>query len=283
MEKADTAKNAQQGSSATTIQAENSPKTKADTSVIRIGKKRIVYTESGDKTTIEFPASEDDFCLEIRGKRRFSGHWSGFEMGINGFVDKNRSISLADELNWLDLRQTRSWNFNFNFMQYSMGFGSDKVGLVTGMGLEFNNYLFSNPISLQMADGVTSVDSSYIKADYRVGKTKLSTTSLILPLLLEFQIPAEKNNRRIYISAGVIGGVRLGSRTKVVFYDNDGDKRKNKNRNDFNIATFRYGLTARVGYRAIRLYANYYPTQLFEKGKGPEVYPFAIGLVLAPF
>mgnify|MGYP000923731005 FL=1 len=166
-------------------------------------------------------------------------------------------------------------------MQYSIGLGSDKVGLVTGMGLEFNNYHFSNPISLKIEDGITTVDSSYINADYRVDKTKLSTTNLTLPLLLEFQIPTGEKKHRIYMSAGIIGGLRLGSHTKVVY--DDGDKRKDKNRGDFNIATFRYGFTARMGYRAIRLYANYYPVQLFEKDKGPEVYPFSVGLVLIPF
>ena len=195
-------------------------------------------------------------------------------------MDKNQSMNLKGDLAWMDLKQARSWNFNINFMQYSIGLGSDKVGLVTGMGLEFNNYHFSNPISLKVQDGITVIDSSYIQAGYKVDKTRLSTTNLTLPLLLEFQIPTS-NKHRIYLSAGVIGGVRIGSHTKVVY--DDGDRNKNKNRGDFNIATFRYGLTARVGYRAIRLFANYYPVQLFEKGKGPEVYPFSVGLVLIPF
>jgi len=254
---------------------------KSDTSIIRIGKKKIVVVDSKSKTTIEIPDDKNDFVYEFKEKKRFKGHWSGIEMGINGFMDKNQSMNLKNELAWLDLKQARSWNFNINFMQYSIGLGSDKVGLVTGMGLEFNNYHFSNPISLKIEDGITTVDSTYIKAGYRVDKTKLSTTNLTLPLLFEFQIPAGEKKHRIYMSAGVIGGLRLGSHTKVVY--DDGDKRKDKNRSDFNIATFRYGFTARMGYRAIRLYANYYPVQLFEKDKGPEVYPFSVGLVLIPF
>lgn len=257
-------------------------RTKADTAIIRIGKKKIVVVDSGTKTTIEIPDNKkEDFVYEFKEKKRFKGHWSGLEMGINGFLDKNQSMNLKNDLAWLDLKQARSWNFNLNFMQYSIGFGTDKAGLVTGMGLEFNNYHFSNPISLKVDNGITVVDSSYIDAGFRVEKTKLSTTNLTIPLLLEFQIPTGEKRHRIYMAAGVIGGLRVGSHTKVVF--DDGDKRKDKNRSDFNIATFRYGLTARLGYRAIRLYANYYPTQLFENGKGPELYPFSVGLVLIPF
>lgn len=259
-------------------------KVKADTAVIRIGKKKIVFVDSGNKTTIEIPSDyekKQEIVYEFKEKKRFKGHWSGFEMGINGFLDKNQSMNLKNELAPFDLKQARSWNFNLNFMQYSIGFGTDKAGLVTGMGLEFNNYHFSNPISLKVDNGITVIDSSYIDAGYKVEKTKLSTTNLTLPLLLEFQIPTGEKRHRIYMAAGVIGGLRIGSHTKVVF--DDGDKRKDKNRSDFNIATFRYGVTARLGYRAIRLYANYYPVQLFEKGKGPELYPFSVGLVLIPF
>ncbi|BDX37637.1 hypothetical protein CYCD_09920 [Tenuifilaceae bacterium CYCD] len=255
---------------------------KSDTSIIRIGKKRIVVVDSNNKTTIEFP-EKDEYNYEFKEKERFEGHWAGLEFGINGFMDKNQSINLKGDLEPLDLKQARSWNFNINFMQYSLGFGTDKAGLVTGMGLEFNNYHFSNPISLKVENGITSIDSSYIIAGYDVQKTKLSTTNLTVPLLLEFQIPTGDENHRIYLSAGVIGGLRLGSHTKVVY--DDGDKKKDKNHGDFNIATFRYGLTARVGYRGLRLFANYYPVQLFEKGKtnGLEVYPFSVGLVLIPF
>ncbi|MBC7124994.1 MAG: outer membrane beta-barrel protein [Bacteroidales bacterium] len=257
---------------------------KGDTVVVRLGKKKMVIVDSKDKTVIEIPekGKKSDEIIEYKEVKKFKGHWSGFELGINGFMDKNQSMTQTGDLAWMDLKQARSWNSNINFIQYSIGFGTDKAGLVTGLGLEFNDYHFSNPITLKVENGVTVVDSSYIQAGYKVEKTKVTMSHLTLPLLLEFQIPmSEKRKDRIYISAGVIGGVRLGSHTKVV-YDN-GSRHKDKNRGDFNIATLRYGLTARMGYKGIRLFANYYPVQLFEMDKGPELYPFSVGLVLVPF
>lgn len=257
---------------------------KGDTVVVRLGKKKMVIVDSKDKTVIEIPekGKKSDEIIEYKEVKKFKGHWSGFELGINGFMDKNHSMTQTGDLAWMDLKQARSWNTNINFTQYSIGFGTDKAGLVTGLGLEFNDYHFSNPITLKVENGVTVVDSSYIQAGYKVEKTKITMSHLTLPLLLEFQIPmGEKRKDRIYISAGVIGGVRLGSHTKVVY--DDGSRHKDKNRSDFNIATLRYGLTARMGYKGIRLFANYYPVQLFEKGKGPELYPFSVGLVLVPF
>ena len=257
---------------------------KGDTVVVRLGKKKMVIVDSKDKTVIEIPekGKKSDEIIEYKEVKKFKGHWSGFELGINGFMDKNQSMTQTGDLAWMDLKQARSWNTNINFTQYSIGFGTDKAGLVTGLGLEFNDYHFSNPITLKVENGVTVVDSSYIQAGYKVEKTKITMSHLTLPLLLEFQIPmGEKRKDRIYISAGVIGGVRLGSHTKVVY--DDGSRHKDKNRGDFNIATLRYGLTARMGYKGIRLFANYYPVQLFEKGKGPELYPFSVGLVLVHF
>ncbi|MGD9976818.1 MAG: hypothetical protein AB7S54_02670 [Bacteroidales bacterium] len=253
-----------------------------DTTIIRIGRKKIMLIDKDDKTTIEFPEkSEKTVFYEFKSRRKFKGHWAGFEMGVNGFMDKNQSANLKGNVAWLDLKQARSWNVNINFMQYSIGLGSNWAGLVTGMGLEFNDYHFSNPIGLKVNNGITIADSSYIISGYKVNKSKLSTVNLTLPLIVEFQIPTGERGHKIYVSTGVMGGLRLGSHTKVVY--DDGEKHKSKTRDDFNIATFRYGITARLGYRAIRLYANYYPTQLFEKDKGPEIYPFAVGLVLIPF
>lgn len=265
-----------------TIKAE-----KGDTVVFRLGNKKMTIIDSKDKVIIEVPdkkyeKQKDDDITEYKEVKKFKGHWSGFEMGINGFMDKNHSMTQTGDLAWMDLKQGRSWNTNINFTQYSIGFGTDKAGLVTGLGLEFNDYHFSNPISLKVVNGITVADSSYIQAGYRVEKTKITMSHLTLPLLLEFQLPmGSKRKDRIYISAGVIGGVRLGSHTKVVY--DDGSRHKEKDRGDFNIATLRYGFTARMGYKGIRLFANYYPVQLFEKDKGPELYPFSIGLVLVPF
>lgn len=263
---------------------------KSDSTKIRIGRKSITIIDDDDNTVVRIPNRKyhSDWDVEYHRKPSFRGHWSGVEFGINGYMDKNQSTTMKNDMWFLDLKQARSWNFNINFLQYSIGLGTDKIGLVTGMGIEFNNYHFSNPISLKVDKnpanptyGMTIVDSTYIKGNFDVSKTKLSTTHLTIPLLLEFQIPTGDHGHRIFISGGVIGELRIGSHTKVV-YDDHG-KSKDKNREDFNLSTFRYSFTARVGYRGLKLFANYSPVSLFEKDKGPQVYPYSVGLILFNF
>ncbi len=264
---------------------------KTDTTTIRFGKKKIVILEKDGSTTVEIPeenefesfdlSSDNDFTF--KRKPRFKGHWAGFEWGFNGFMDANQSINMKDDLRYLELKQGRSWNLNLNILQYSLGFGTDKVGLVTGLGFEFNNYHFRNQITLKVDEtGRTVPDSSYFSdPNKNVTKSKLATTHLTAPLLLEFQIPTQSDRHRIFISAGVIGGVRIGTSTKVK-YEGASDG-KDKVKDDYNLSPFRYGFTARIGYRRLKLFANYYPTPLFEEGKGDEIYPFSLGLILLSF
>ena len=61
-------------------------------------------------------------------------------------------------------------------------------------------------------------------------------------------------------------------------YTEAGNKSKEKNKSDFNLSPFRWGFTARVGYKWIGIYANYYMTSLFKPTMGPELYPFAAGI-----
>ncbi|MFW5644957.1 MAG: outer membrane beta-barrel protein [Bacteroidota bacterium] len=211
---------------------------------------------------------------------KFKPHWAGFEVGINNYVNKDFAMDLAPENSFMDLNTSHSWNFNLNFMEYGIGLGSDKVGLVTGLGLEWSNYHFDHGNVIMKNDDGRIVEKTLMEENASVQKAKLQTTYLTAPLLMEFQIPLGR--KRMFISGGVIGGVKLGSKTKMVYTVN-GHKQKDKVKDDFNISPLKYGFTARIGYRNLKLFANYYPTSLFEKEKGPELYPFSLGLTLLSF
>ena len=162
------------------------------------------------------------------------------------------------------------------FLEQAFNLGSGRVALVSGMGIEFNNYFFdnNNNITKDSIGNIVSQDYSF-----DLDKSKLTTTYFIVPLLFEVQLLPVTNHKRIFISAGVIGGLKIGSRTKIVYKD-DGNRKKDKNKGDFNLSSLKYGFTARIGYKEVGLYCNYYPTPLFEKDKGPELYPFAMGVSL---
>ena len=249
-----------------------------DTTKIKLGDKNINIIEGDEGTSVEIRDAEKkkDDDKEAMKKKKFKGHWSGFELGLNNFFDSDFSMSRSSEYSWMDLNTGKSWNVNLNFHQMSFGLIGNRFGLVTGIGFELNNFHFDGDNSIQEIDGIIQEDPL---TDMSLSKSKLTTTFLNVPLLLELQLGPEKRNKRIHLSGGVIGGLKLGSHTKIVYQD-EGKKKKLKDRDDYNINPLRYGLTLRAGYRNAEIYGTYYPTPFFEKNKGPELYPFNVGLSL---
>jgi len=238
---------------------------------------RIVEGENGTEVKVmdkeDFPTSYGQ-----RKKKRFRAHYSGLEVGLNNYVTSDFSMTLPPEYAYMDLNTGKSWNWNLNIIDYGFGLGTDKVGLVTGLGFEFINYNIEGQNSIRK-DPVTREIIEYVP-DYagNITKSKFNMTYMTAPLLLEFQIPAP--SKRIYISAGVVGGLKLWSNTKMKYTVN-GEKSKEKAKGDYNLSPLRWGVTARLGYRALGFYANYYFTPLFKDGMGPELYPFSVGLAFA--
>lgn len=247
-----------------------------DTTRIKILDKDIKIIEKEGGTSVEIRDSEKkagDEKASVK-KKKFKGHWTGFEIGLNNFVDADFSMTRTPELMWMDLNTGRSWNVNLNFHQTSIGLIGNRFGMVTGLGLEMNNFHFDSDNSIQEANGVVEMRDL---SEYSLNKSKLATTFLNVPLLLEVQLGPDKRSKRLYIAGGVIGGLKLCSHTKIVYRD-EGRKRKEKDRDDFYINPLRYGFTVRVGYHHAQIYGTYYPTPFFEKNKGPELYPFNVGL-----
>jgi len=244
-----------------------------DSTRIRVGDKVISIVERGNEPVIRFSDIDNN---EHKGKPRFRGHWAGFEWGINNFMDDDFTLSREGEDQFMDLNMDRSWAINLNFAQFSLGFGTSHTGILTGMGLEFNNYFFDQDNS------IVEINDQVVELPDTIGgmnKSKLTTSFLRVPLLLEVQFPRTLRSKRVFLSGGLITGLKLGSHTKVI-YKNDRGKSKDKNNDDFNINPFRYGVTARLGYGAVNVFGDYYFTPMFVAGKGPALHPFTLGLSL---
>ncbi|MFP4620009.1 MAG: outer membrane beta-barrel protein [Bacteroidales bacterium] len=276
------------------------PGKQEDTTYIKFKGKNIRITEDEKGTSIEVKKEEQGWDFEEEEREHhwsdrsdngpdldwdfgedkgFDVHWSGFEIGLNNYLNKNFSMSLSEENSYMDLNTGKSWNVNLNFIEYDLALIGEGFGVGTGMGIEFNDYRFDNRLPIKKNDGSVIVDSTYVNRGYNREKAKLTTTYITVPVIFEYQARVGDHNK-LFFSAGVIGGMKLGSHTKVIYKD-DGDKNKDKNRNDFFLSPFRYGYTVRAGYGFLKIFANYYETTLFEKDKGPQLHPFTIGFMLS--
>ncbi len=208
--------------------------------------------------------------------RKFKGHWVGFEMGMNNFVNSSQKMELPSDGKFMELNTNKSWKFALNAIPFNIPLFSRYIGLVTGLGVEWNTYELKQNIKLEEdANGVIygqPMDTLY-------KKNKLNVTYLRVPLLLEFQIPVTRKDHRLFIAAGVEGKLKLKAKYKQE-YDVGGKGQKDKVIDDFQLSPYNYGLTARIGFRGLRLFADYSLTPLFEKNQGPELYPISVGLTL---
>jgi len=208
-----------------------------------------------------------------RSGRHFRGHWAGIEFGFNNYLTSDNSFTMPSAINYMTLHSGKSHSFNINFAQESFGI-TRHFGLVTGLGLNWNNYRFENNNNIQ-----TDADGVIIPLDpgSQLERSKLTTLYLTVPLMLEAQIPSDFH--RLNIGAGLIGAIKLASHTRMDFKNGD----KIKTNDDFSLNLLRYGATARVGFENFHIYATYYLTPLFKEGLGPagyDLYPFEVGFAL---
>lgn len=240
------------------------PSAVQDTTIVRIGKKDVKVIDNEEGTEVRW--GKDKHKKDRSGK--FNGHWEGLELGFNGFA--NPDYKLYDGNEFMTLNQGKSIETNINFYELNIGLHKNYVGLVSGMGFSFNNYRFENPYTLVKGTQIT--ESLSLNPD-GLAKSKLAVSYLNVPILLEFQIPVNQNEGRLFVNAGLVGGVKIGSHTKVKYGNT-----KDKDRSGFNLNQFKYAAMARIGYKDIGLFATYSLTPLFQAGKGPELTPFTIGI-----
>jgi len=213
------------------------------------------------------------------GKRnKFKGHWAGIELGLNSYVDKDNQLSLTGDNVGFELDGGRSWVFAINFLEFNIPFGK-YAGLTTGLGTSWNSYSFRNNVNFEKSvDGVMVATPEDIKS---YNRNSIHTWNFTVPLILELQLPG-KHNSGVYIGAGVYGTAKVKSKGTIE-YQLDGVKYEEKRKSDFLINNLRYGVRGELGLKYIKLYATYDMVSLFQKDKGPELYPVSIGLMLLSF
>ena len=210
-------------------------------------------------------------------KSKFNGHWSGLELGVNGYLTPNNDFSYPSEYKLLDQKYQKSINVNLNFWEQNINLISNHLGLVTGLGLSWNNYRFEDNVRLNKTDSKLELYSDQTQG-VKYEKSKLVNTYLTLPLMLEVQSNSYSKTNSFHLSGGVVGGWRIGTHAKYV-YDN-GSRQKDKDHSDFYMNPFKLDAIVKAGWGVINLYATYSLTPMFQKNKGPELYPFAIGICL---
>lgn len=245
--------------------------TASDTTKIKLGGKK--YMIIGDDEHDNEKISKKDSTSNWNEKFK---HWNGIEFGVNGLMDYKNSIDLPSSASFLELDYAKSIQFGLNIYEKDFHIVKNYMNIVTGFGFDFNHYGFQNNVTL---NGDTTYISATIDSTIDYKKNKLNVTYLKIPLMLEFNT-SKNPNKNLHIAVGAEVAYRIHAVTKQKYDEND-KHYKIKQKDDFNLEPFRYSAVARIGFNDVTVFANYGLNRLFKKDKGPQVYPFTVGVTFA--
>ena len=253
------------------ISAEADSTLKKSITTISIGNNTITLTAYGDST------NDDSMKFEKRYPRRLN-KFAGIDLGVHGWFSGDHKMNLPEELNAFDLDYAKSISIGINVFEKYIPIAHERFGITTGLGLQLNSYGLKRKLSYTATDDTIF---AFVDSSKTIKKTRLKTTFIQVPVLLETNL-GKSSRKSFHLAAGMLFGYRIGSKIKQV-YSQDGRDYKIKDKDDLNISPFRASLTARIGYGSFTMFANYSLTPLFEKGAGPELYPFSIGVSILSF
>jgi hypothetical protein len=168
---------------------------------------------------------------------------------------------------------------------YDKRLGKSHFSIHPGIGFGLERYKFDGDKTLgynETMDTVSMVNSVLPN----LKKSKLITNYIDIPLEFRWSTRPDDPNRSFKVSLGFKFGVLYDSFTKQK-YSQDGEGKKIKDKQNFNLYPIRYGPYLRIGAGNISVYGYYSLSPLFRPGIGPggnqDINNFTVGLSLAAF
>ncbi|TLU98116.1 hypothetical protein [Dyadobacter luticola] len=260
-----------------------------DKDYVRIGL-RGVHVKDGDTQVsidakgVEVKDGTSDSTYRRIGKRFYRSHGGssprkGFNIaaGLNTYGENLANVEY-DKVDY-DLKPFGSRFISLGYVASTTVARGKNARLHFDFGADFSWYNL-------MFDGNNTID----KNDQRVTfpavmgdstkEIQMKKTKLVVPYVnLSFMPTVSFSHSFIsYLSAGVYGGYRLGSYTKL---RREGSKDVDHVRKNFFLEQFRYGLSAEIGIRNFPdLFVSYDINKLYEENRGPSVRMLSFGVRL---
>ena len=157
------------------------------------------------------------------------------------------------------------------YYQHDKRIGQSQFSVHPGLGVGLERYKFNNEKTLAFIPGPPSLFDTLRMVQGPEGTKKSQLIANYFDVLIEFRFSSLPNDpaRSFKGSVGFKGGVLMDSFTKLK-YREDSETKKLKNKQDWNVTQWRYGLMGRLGFGNISMWGYYSLSEIFEKGKGPD-------------
>lgn len=159
--------------------------------------------------------------------------------------------------------------------------GSNSFGIYYNKRFRFSDYISFHPAAGFTVDKIafegtatwSRQDDGTVAIDSLVGvgirKNKLVTNYFEIPVEFRIHPLGTVNGEGWFIGLGAVGGVRIGSNTKIKYDVSDDATIKEKLFDGFDQARFRYGVQARFGFKTVHLFYKMYFSDQFNNEPSP--------------
>lgn len=195
----------------------------------------------------------------------FDEHVAGLYAGYSQLAD-GINFSTSDHV---DLVASKSWEWGLNLFESALNL-THNWGLTSGLGFGYNSFRLDGNYGFEERNGITNIYPAPDDINYK--RSRLRYYHLRLPLSLEWQ---KRINYKgpLFFSLGAEIEMRFWVKSKAVI-----DKNKHTLSKDLNVRPLGINVLAQAGYNNWGFYCRYSTASLFEKNKGPELYPFSVGI-----
>jgi hypothetical protein len=203
-----------------------------------------------------------------------STNWIILDLGFSNFNDKTdyssapaRQFAPGATSDWFHLRTIKSVNVNIWLFMQRLNLIKHVVNLKYGLGLELNNYRYTDNIK-------------YLKDPTRVimdtisyNKNKLAADYFTVPFMLNFNFtPGHREG--LGLSVGASAGYKYSSRQKL----RSDETGKHKTFDDFDMNPWKISWIGELQLGPVKLYGSYATKSMFQKGLDQTPYTLGIRL-----
>jgi hypothetical protein len=228
---------------------------------------------SNDSLVLENQDNTKKKSKEIKTGISQNANWLGIDFGVGILTRPDYSTGFS-ATPYLDYDPARSWTINFNFYEHYFGIVKDRVGIVTGLGLNWSHFGYNKNYTFDYSnDSIVGILDS--TRNYR--RNRIRATYLQTPLLIQFNVPG-KNSSNFHLSAGVVLGVRVGSQLKQKFTQGSIESKNKVRGGQYYFNPFKLDAMLRMGLGDWGIFASYNLIPLFNPNIIEPVHNVAFGL-----
>ncbi len=208
---------------------------------------------------------------EAKQKKRSLGF--EFTLGSNGWV--NWPISKIGNSSSYCIDYLKSNKVGGAFLLKGLSVKSERLYLLPGIGISWNNYVFKNNVQVESINGNTSINIDTLNTFV---KSKLRTTYLQVPLLLGFRL-GNINKNPFGVQIGIEGAYQIQAKTTVK--SKNGNTQTNRRKDNFSLAPYKLSALLRLSIGNFGLFGSFSITPITTNSL--DYFPISAGIIIASF